>query len=350
MTKKKQAAHNKSFLVLLALVALLFNNFPGSAALATSKFDLGVQAYKARRWNEAVVYFYAAITKEGAGSEAWLYMGHSYLAAGDRVKAQQTYKTLRAHTDKFSLANREATNGLNLISMTDPASFGRAAIGMTPNSSANAVGGGKSGPVERFVVQAPRIGHPEVSPAALNLVRGFYDDLPPSIKQLLVAGNIQIVVTPTMIDKNPAGAYQELAGYGGGTSKSNEGFYTNRQIILALHTINERTDELSAPIPSAEMQITFRHETGHAIDTCFGEYSQSAEFKAAYVAESSKLSDERRSRLSYFLQRNGKGQSETFAELCSISLGNNSRLGPELMAEFPATAKLVQAKVDPLIQ
>lgn len=343
MKKSKQAVNKKSFLVLLALVALTFNNFPSSAALAASQFDLGVQAYKARRWNQAVAYFYAAITKEGAGSEAWLYMGHSYLAAGDRAKATQTYKTLRAHTDKYSLANREATNGLNFISMTNPASFGRAAIGSAP-IIANTIGGGKA--FERIIVQAPRSGHhPEVPTTTVDMVRGFYESLPPSIKQLLVGGNIQIVVTPTVIDKNPAGAYQEMAGYNGNTSKSCDGYFANRQAILALYTVNERTDELYGPIPSGAMQLTFLHEIGHGVDVCHGEYSQTSEFKVAYAADVAKLSDEQRAREGYFLQKNGQGQREVFAELCSVLMGNTRPSAAEVAAEFPACAKLVQAKV-----
>lgn len=342
------AKTSKRIIAVAALLASLLVTIAPSNAAAPSQYELGIKAYQARRYSEAATYFHNSIAKEGGSADAWLYLGHSFYAAGDRNRAEQTYKTLQANTNKYSPQSITAGRSLRLIRMTSTTNFGRAAInpgGMLNTLGPNASTGQNGQPGGQITVQAPKIGHPEVSSSAVNTIRAAFDGLPPTIKQMLIAGNVQIVVTPTMIDKFPAGAYQERMGYNGGTDKSCDGLCNGRLVVIAEHKVNERTDEVSAAISPSIMQETFLHETGHAVDSCLNGYAQSAEFKAAYLADVAKMSDDDKSRLSYFMQRNGQGQVESFAELASYLMGNHRWAAGELVENCPTAFKCVREKL-----
>lgn len=328
------------------LSALVFSAAPADAA---TLYELGIRAYQAHRYSEAATYFNNSIAKEGGTADAWLYLGHSFYAAGDRARAEQTYKTLQANTNKYSPQSITAGRSLRLIQITGVTNFGRAATTpgytvnpLSPNAPAAQSGKASGGQIS---TQPPKMGHPEVSSTAINTVRGAFDALPPSIKQLLIAGNVQIVLTPTMIDKFPAGAYQERAGYGGGTDKSCDGLCNGRLVVIAEHKINERTDEVGPGISPGIMQETFLHESGHAVDNCLNSYAQSAEFKAAYNADVAKMSDDDKSKLSYFMQKNGQGQNETFAELASYLMGNHRWAAGQMVENCPTAFKCVRQKL-----
>lgn len=338
-----------SFLTNLALFSSLLSLiFSMPEAFAATQYELGIKAYQARRYGEAASYFRNAIAKEGGTADAWLYLGHSFYAAGDRARAEQTYKTLQANTNKYSPQSITAGRSLRLIQLTSVTNFGRAAInpGGSLNPLATGASGGQSGKSGgQITVQTPQFGHPEVSSAAVTTVIAAFEALPPNIKQLLTSGNVQIVVTPTMIDKFPSGAYQARLGYGGATDKSCDGLCNGKLIVIAERKINERTNEVGPPRSPDTIQETFLHESGHAIDNCLNGYSQSAEFKTAYTADVSKMSDDDKSKLSYFLQKNGQGQAETFAELASSLLGNHRWAAGAMVENCPASMKCVREKL-----
>jgi hypothetical protein len=255
-----------------------------------------------------------------------------------------------ASTNKYSQQSITAGRSLRLMRMTSTTNFGRAAINPGGSGSLNAIGpnasSGQSGQSGgQITVQAPKVGHPEVSSSAVNTIRSAFDGLPPTIKQMLIAGNVQIVVTPTMIDKFPAGAYQERMGYNGSTDKSCDGLCNGRLVVIAEHKINERTDEVGAAISPSIMQETFLHETGHAVDNCLNGYAQSAEFKAAYLADVAIMSDDDKSRLSYFVQWNGQGQVESFVELASYLMGNHRWAAGEMVENCQTAFKCVRARL-----
>jgi|JI9StandDraft_1071089.scaffolds.fasta_scaffold08721_6 hypothetical protein len=341
---------SKRIIAVAALVASLLMTIAPSNAAAASQYELGIKAYQARRYSEAATYFHNSIAKEGGTADAWLYLGHSFYAAGDRARAEQTYKTLQANTNKYSPQSITAGRSLRLMRMTSTTNFGRAAINNGGSASLNAFGpnastGQSSQSGGQITVQTPKVGHPEVSSTAVSTIQAAFDSLPPNIKQMLIAGNVQIVVTPTMIDKFPAGAYQERMGYNGGTDKSCDGLCNGRLVVIAEHKVNERTDEVGAAISPSIMQETFLHETGHALDSCLNGYAQSAEFKAAYLADVAKMSDDDKSRLSYFMQRNGQGQVESFAELASYLMGNHRWAAGEMVENCPTAFKCVRARL-----
>ncbi|MFA7337017.1 MAG: tetratricopeptide repeat protein [Candidatus Obscuribacterales bacterium] len=349
--ERQKCATGRQIIATASLLFALLGSFSlaisSADAAAGPQYKLGVKAYQARRYSEAATYFHNSIAKEGGSADAWLYLGHSFYAAGDTARAEQTYKTLQANINKYSPQSITAGRSLRMMHLVNATKLEHVALGIsraTNLASAKAsTQGGQSG--GQITVQTPKIGHPEVSSTAVNTIRAAFDGLPPSVKQLLIAGNVQIVVTPTMIDKFPAGAYQERMGYNGGTDKSCDGLCTGRTVVIAEHKINERTDEVGPAISPGIMQETFLHETGHAVDNCINGYAQSAEFKAAYSSDIAKMSDDDKARLSYFLQKNGQGQVETFAELTSYLLGNHRWAAGEMVQNCPASFKCVKEKL-----
>lgn len=348
---RQRRATGRQIIATASLLFALLGGFslalPSADAAVGTQYQLGIKAYQERRYSEAATYFHNSIAKEGGSADAWLYLGHSFYAAGDTARAEQTYKTLQANINKYSPQSITAGRSLRMMHLVNATNLGHAALGVSraanlASAKVSAQGGQSGG---QITVQAPKIGHPEVSSAAVSSIRAAFDGLPPSIKQLLIAGNVQIVVTPTMIDKFPAGAYQERMGYNGGTDKSCDGLCTGRTVVIAEHKINERTDEVGAAISPGIMQETFLHETGHAVDNCINGYAQSAEFKTAYTSDIAKMSDDDKSRLSYFLQKNGQGQVETFAELTSYLLGNHRWAAGEMVQNCPASFKCVKEKL-----
>ena len=243
---------NQSTIILFALsLSFVLSPLMAAAAPPASQFTLGLQAYKARRFNEAVTYFYNAITNEKAGPAAYLYMGHSYLGAGDRAKAEQTYRTIQKSTYKYSKEAIAANQGLAMLRITNPTNCGTAAVGsvgslLNPNVTLSRVG--SPAQVDRITIQPPRAGRPDVTPAAIAAVRAAFEGLPMAFKNTLVAGGVSVVLTPAMIDKFPEGAYRERSGYDGATDKSCDGLCVNRTIVLAEHKINERTNEIGPAI------------------------------------------------------------------------------------------------------
>ncbi len=71
---------------------------------------------------------------------------------------------------------------------------------------------------------------------------------------------------------------------------------------------------------SGRASITLGHEIGHALDKSMKWYSNSAEFKSAYNDVVSRLSEDEKASIEYFLQKGDAGRQELFAELCAKSL------------------------------
>lgn len=64
------------------------------------------------------------------------------------------------------------------------------------------------------------------------------------------------------------------------------------------------------------------HELGHCFDRALGLYSQSEEFRQAWQADQSALKGSYRNQFKYFLQPDGAGESEAFAECFALYMGN----------------------------
>lgn len=310
-------------------------------------FAAGVKAYQEKRYNEAISYFREAISKENGGANGWLYLAHSYFAMGMRYQATQSYQTI---TEQFkgSAQAAQAAQCLQRLSASAPSSSSSSSSSSTSSSGAGggstggASGGddgkGKDSPAaaavpleQRVSTVRPRINHPEVSAALVRAVKKWIVALPPGIKTLLEKSDMKIVITPTMIDSFPEGEYQEVRGYEGGTSKSCPGLY-NGSIYLAEHTVDEGSNQVKPAIDISDIEDTFKHETGHAIDHCLGDITTTEEYKHGYRLDTAHVPDNTAARIRYYLQMNETGWAESFAQLVATRLGSHRDINDELTA------------------
>ncbi|CAN5406339.1 hypothetical protein BH11CYA1_BH11CYA1_43460 [soil metagenome] len=318
----------------------------------------GVQAYQAGRYNEAAAYMFDSITKEKAGANAWLYMAHSYYALGQRKRAEETYQKLH---DNFP-GTPQATLAAQFILRLNPnAAAKKTGSASTANASAtetNVDGVALSSVADiaktkegmkllrkRVTLTRPVYGHDPVNQRTIKAVDACFDKIPPIVQEILFKGNIDFVITPTMIDKYPAGAYQEVAGYEGGTEKSCPGLFTGHTVVLSQATVNESTNEVRSPRDADDLQGTFLHETGHAVDACLQWYSCTDEFRHNYYLDIAHVPDDVAPKIKYYLQKSVRGQRETCAELTSILLGNQRGNYQEMITYFPNTMKYIKGKL-----
>lgn len=321
-----------------------------SSSTTSSIYSQGVQAYQAGRYNEAAAYMYESITKEKAGANAWLYMAHSYYALGQRKRAEETYQKLKdnfAGTPQAALAEQFVLR-LNPNAKKTTASASNTDAASSPAVEAADIARTKEGMKQlrkRVSIVRPVYGHDPVTERTIRAVDACFDKIPPIVQEILFKGEIQFVITPTMIDKFPAGAYQEVAGYEGGTSKSCPGLFTGKTVVLSQATIDEGSNEVRKPRDADDLQGTFLHETGHAVDACLHWYSCTDEFRHNYYLDIAHVPDDVAPKIKYYLQKSVRGQRETCAELTSILLGNQRGYYQEMITYFPNTMKYIKGKL-----
>lgn len=104
--------------IIVSLYLALSNFTPGFAQNTAGKIEYkaGLAAYKAGNYKTAATYFWKSITAGNATVHAWLYMAHSYSAAGNKNKAIETYRKV-ASIFKGTEAEKMA---LSAIKKLDP--------------------------------------------------------------------------------------------------------------------------------------------------------------------------------------------------------------------------------------
>lgn len=312
----------------------------------------GLSLYQSRRYNEAIAAFTEAIKKNEAQAPAWLYVAHSYYGNGNRNQAIDTYKKI---CENFA-GGREAAQAAQCLQRLGIGAPGGATGARTGKSgglsqapSAPPVKAAEGTAIkdikERLEIVRPRVGHPDVTPAAIATMRKALDGITPFARQVLNEYQIKVVLTPTLIDKRPELAYQEGEGYDGASYKSCPGMYQSGVIYICESTVDEDTDEVKSPFSAADLTETFYHEMGHALDACLEQYSESDEYRHAYYLDIARVPDATAHRIKYFLQKSTTGQNESCAELTRLLMGVPGRNDEDIRTSFPLTAAVVKKKL-----
>lgn len=358
-------SRNQALIVPFVVSVICGHALPSQALPASEKkplapvscYNQGVQAYQQGRYKEAVRFMYDAIVKEKAGVNAWLYMANAQYASGNKQQALDTYQRIKSgfagtaqaqaaaqYLQRFSSATKE-TEGSNKPDSNKSDS----------NNDSTASNTNTEAPLPpakvlkelraRITITRPVIGHDPVSARTIAAVNRCFDKIPAKVQAILLKNNIKFVITPTMIDKYPEGAYQTVRGYEGGTSKSCPGLFDGDTIVLAQSTVNEDTNNVNQAINADDLEGTFLHETGHALDACLNNYSCTKEYRHNYYLDIAHVPDSVAPKISYYLQKSDTGQVESCAELTSILLGNERGHAAELTTYFPNTLKYIKQKL-----
>jgi len=314
-------------------------------------YDQGVAAYQAKRYNEASSYFGESIKRGEPGTAplCLLYQGHCALAMGNRNQAASVYHQIIT-TYKNS---REALIASQSLAKINPGAQSPKATDTTAatDTSAATDSSDEGSPSvallkSRIEVAKPVVGHPEVSLSLRASMEDWLKELPKPIRKALNKNKIKIVLTPTLVDKLPALGYQEGRGYDGATYKSCPGMFWGDTIYICERTVDENNDTVHQPRPSDDLKATFLHECGHALDTCYEEYSEKEEFRHNYYLDIAHVPDNVAVKIKYYLQKSVAGQQECCAELTGILLGNRRDHFQEMRESFPNTIKVIQKKLN----
>ncbi|MBP9093923.1 hypothetical protein KBI23_23075 [bacterium] len=187
--------------------------------------------------------------------------------------------------------------------------------------------------VERLVEVKPSAGkNPNVSPSFIRLVKDLVVAMPLPVLRLLLDQGARIVVVSSAVEHDMR--IQNTAPRGWDSSfswKESPALTQGSKVVMSQFRADSRSGEA---VSTTEEIGVLRHETGHAVDYCLGQFSDSPEFKHAYALEAARVPDEHKQRLDYFLQKSSTGPSETFAELFCYSTGGETDAGRKESGEL----------------
>lgn len=179
----------------------------------------------------------------------------------------------------------------------------------------------------------------------------------PAASTVLQQGRLNIVATTTVPDYDASLRYQTPRGWtAASTWAEADGCFhgPTRSVVVAEGCL--KNGKLA---PSGRVAGVLLHELGHGIDLALGDFSHSATFVAAYLADLAEiLGTPIEAKLGYFVQgfNLGRGElscaglSETMAE-CFATIGGitpNPRNRLLMLRAFPRTISAVRHRLDKL--
>lgn len=276
--------------VLLGLASIFLANIvaPPVAATPDTDFTVGMEAYKAKKYAVASNYLQSAASVGLSTPALWMYLGHSYLAQGDKKHAIEAYASLISNFK----GTAEARQALSYINRIDPVA-GKKALAPPVDTR-------KLPLKDRVVVVPPRNGHPAVSPTFVAAIRKSLAKLPPHIYKLLDMGGATINLAPNIEDKWP--------GSGDGDKPTEMGVTMGEEPARTyghdIHVYERRkirgVDQLGAARGTEDLVESFLYECGHALDDITGLPSKNPEFKRAFQTDLKAMNPESLNELQYF--------------------------------------------------
>ncbi len=344
----------------IAASAVVFTSCP--SALATPMED-ATRAFNKGQFHKASEVFQAIVDADSKNFNAHCYLAASLFKLGRDSEAIDAYWVI---LKKFP--DRPQTNGIRTYLYKHDPNFSKNAA-----RNASRVGDNAGGDVEMLgavnarskrltdpsdIVNAmvgkvkPLKNRPEVSTLLVMDIRDALNEYPPSVLNLLYSRGCKILVTPTYIDHDPQSENSRPQGFEyGSTWKDCPGRFDGRNVIVCEYTIGNGVDLEKASDPIGIL----RHEVGHAIDKFLGDLSNKTEFRTAYEQDLHRLDDFVKPRLHYYIQTEGNGPAETFAELAAAKYGGKSQSGKRknrsatianlVYDNFPTANKVLESKL-----
>lgn len=243
---------------------------------------------------------------------------------------------------------------------TGPSSSQKAsssASGSRTSSAGSLSSGASSGPIDQLIVVGTGLGQVRtVSPEFVEQVRAALRSLPAEVRTHLFDRGCRIHCHPTVADRPfvmkatgqgwPKGFPADWK-YGtlGGT-------FRGGAVTLGEYKVKDN-GEYSA---QSAIQTCARHECGHAIDHYYGGLSDRDEFKQAYDLDRSRMTDEQRSHVGYWLpdKHHGSvrdGRQEAFAEIIAAIYGTGENKDERKMFDvFPNCVRVVRTEMQEVMR
>lgn len=185
----------------------------------------------------------------------------------------------------------------------------------------------------------------EKSDPVYALVTKGLATIPKNIRKAMVESGYSVVISPTMLSAIPNWQGGTPRGWDEDSNYDNVGGLFQGGLFRMV--IAEQVQSRERPfrnVPNTRAELTMRHEFGHAYDHYQGGISQTDTFCDAYNLDAQRLRGDELTRFAYFLQPNGAGNQELFAELFAAAYTPNSSDNERytaLLKAFPRTADLV---------
>lgn len=168
--------------------------------------------------------------------------------------------------------------------------------------------------------------------------------IPKSIRDDMSSWGLKIKIVPSIVDDDHSLIQERPRGYTHGGGYDNcPGMYNNKVIFIP-----ERVSWKNSPMGrNHQVASTILHEMGHAFDH-FRNASRNEDFESVYQNDATKIPGEGRRTWEYYLQENGGGQSECFAELFAYYVSQDKKRSQGIDAAFPKTYKYMSKLIGPL--
>ncbi len=277
-------------------------------AQSVSGYEAGVAFYKNRNYSAAIKSFESEIKKGDAKAEVYTYLGHSYYAMGDRIRALKSYQEIMA---KFKGQPAEQS-AKEFIKRLDP--HGR--YSQTRSSSV----------LQRIEVIAPTVpGHPPVESSTVSSVRSALLKLPAYVLKILDNNGTTIYVGTNSTDKFPEDWRVSKPGLEAITLSQEPGRTIGSDIYIWERPTEPGSKELSEKFPDYYFEHALLGEVGHVVAKALNDIASDPGFKEKYDLEVGLLSSTEKKRYDVFLQKDNKGAEELAAACVASVLRNSSQ-------------------------
>lgn len=186
----------------------------------------------------------------------------------------------------------------------------------------------------------------DVSPEFQERMLREIQNIPESDRRRLAERGVSVAIVGTVPDLDPALARERPRNWPSNrTYADSDGvFISNHESLGNVIVVAERTRSG----PSNRAEGVLRHETGHAMNFVFAEYSNHPDFQRAYDEDLRNMTPAQRRQMDYWMRRpGGAGRDETFADLYAALRGGtpNSQDSQMLLSRFPRVAALIQQRL-----
>lgn len=323
------------FLSILSAGACLAKSVEKASTFQLSEFQRAIAAYNTRRYKDAVVILEQLVSCKQATALTWLYLAHARYAIGNRNASIYAYQILK----KSFPGTKEAEQAdlcLRKLESESSSRSDQAAAPLTQHITPIELS-------EKFEIIPPKFGHAPVTAANSKAIKDAIKNLPPTVKKILRDHGVGFSIAPTMEEQFPVFLRQEREGFPGYSNGTVGGLFdisTNKVCVFQSKFDETSHQPLGARTPE-DLVGTFLHESGHAIDACLGNYSQSVEYRTAFYRDIDQMPENISSKVKPFAQKTLFSQKESCAELTSVVLGGVRPNADELKAYLGNTLKVI---------
>jgi tetratricopeptide (TPR) repeat protein len=331
------------------LVGLLSN-----AYAADQPIQHAIALYTQKNYSAACKEFTQIFQKDPNNVTAIYYCANCYLGAGQQKEAVKLYQyIIKAHADSGGAAQaRTVLKALKIdtgAALASPAAAAASGSGTKSEAASGPLSDTQKQVVIAEIIKVVRAtkDRPEVSKLVIGEVQEALAQYPESLLVLLHKHGCHVRLTPTMIDNDPELEHTQPRGYeDGATFRNCPGMFDGSDIILPEYIYQGDSDQISK---NSGAVGTLRHELGHAIDRYMGNITGREDFRHQYYLDLGRIDDDVKAKLSYFVQKDRGGPSETFAELMCFRYGGRIGYQKDRNDQVHSAFKLTYAYIDKML-